>query len=85
MTSSHQFPHQNRAGWERAYSVGAWFFMPDRRNPSGDVRPGYLSRNGERVILQYCSGALTGLLHTLYQLDSDLATRWGALFSQAEA
>ncbi|MFJ1707471.1 hypothetical protein [Kitasatospora sp. NPDC088346] len=65
--------------------MGTWFFVPDRSNAIGDVRPGYLSRNGERVVLTYCSETLALLLGRIRQLEEEFAPRWGGLAAQAEA
>lgn len=59
-------------------SLGKWLFVPDRRNFAGDVRVGYLSCNGERVVLQHCSRLLADFLRTIRQLEEDFAARCGA-------
>lgn len=63
---------------ERATRLGKWLFVPDRRNPAGDVRTGYLSCNGERVVLRHCSRHLADFLRTIRQLEEDFASRCGA-------
>lgn len=72
MTLPHRLPK------EPATRLGEWFFVPDRRNPAGDVRIGYLSCNGERVVLHHCSSYLADFLRTLRQLEEDFARRCGA-------
>ncbi|GAA1233439.1 hypothetical protein GCM10009665_24650 [Kitasatospora nipponensis] len=59
-------------------SIGNWLFVPDRRNAAGDVRTGYLSRNGERVVLAHTSRLLADFLRRIRQLESDFAARLGA-------
>jgi hypothetical protein len=54
-------------------SLGRWLFVPDRRNPAGDVRCGYLARNGERVVLWHCSRLLADFLRTIRQLEEGFA------------
>lgn len=58
-------------------SLGKWLFVPDRRNIAGDVRVGYLSCNGERVVLQHCSRLLADFVRTIRQLEEDFAARCG--------
>ncbi|MFB7665011.1 hypothetical protein ACFC1R_13815 [Kitasatospora sp. NPDC056138] len=58
-------------------SLGKWLFVPDRRNFAGDVRTGYLSCNGERVVLQHCSRLLADFVRTIRQLEEDFAARCG--------
>ncbi|MFI6443889.1 hypothetical protein [Kitasatospora sp. NPDC050543] len=62
-----------------------WLFVPDRRNPAGDVRTGYLSGNGERVVLQHCSRLLADFLRTIRQIEEDFTARCGAEPAQAGA
>ncbi len=78
MTSMHQSPPQPSPGPDPLHGFGPWLFVPDSRNAQGDVRPGYLSRNGERVVLAYCSGILGDLLRTIRQLEDDVIARWDA-------
>lgn len=52
--------------------------MPDRGNAAGDVRNGYLSCNGERVVLRHCSRLLADFVRTIRQLEENFATRSGA-------
>ncbi|GAB2693713.1 hypothetical protein GCM10010442_09190 [Kitasatospora kifunensis] len=60
-------------------SVGKWLFVPDRRNAAGDVlRTGYLSCNGERVVLRHCSRLLADFLRTIRQIEENFAARIGA-------
>ncbi|MDH6117761.1 hypothetical protein [Kitasatospora sp. GAS204B] len=75
-------PHPDR---DPVTSVGTWLFVPDRQNPAGDVRTGYLSRNGERVVLPHSSGLLAAYLRKLRQLESDFAARIGSLAFPVEA
>ncbi|MFJ2862887.1 hypothetical protein [Kitasatospora sp. NPDC087314] len=65
--------------------LGTWLFVPDRRNAVGDVSTGYLSRNGERVVLSYTSRPLADLVRTISQLESDFATRIGSLLFSDES
>jgi hypothetical protein len=58
-------------------SLGKWLFVPDRRNPAGDVRIGHLSCNGERVTLQYCSGVLADFVRTIRQIEHAFLARCG--------
>ncbi|MDH6113865.1 hypothetical protein P3T36_002686 [Kitasatospora sp. MAP12-15] len=55
--------------------IGEWLFVPDSRNAAGDVRPGYLSRTGERVSLPHTSCLLADFLRKIHRLESDLAMR----------
>jgi hypothetical protein len=41
------------------------------------VRTGYLTCNGERVVLSHCSRLLADLLRTIHQLEEDFAERCG--------
>ncbi|MDH6703741.1 hypothetical protein P3T27_000422 [Kitasatospora sp. MAA19] len=65
--------------------LGTWLFVPDRRNAVGDVSTGYLSRNGERVVLSYTSRPLADLVRKISQLESDFATRIGSLLFSDES
>lgn len=58
-------------------NAGKWLFVPDRRNAAGDVRTGYLSCNGERVVLRHCSRLLAEFLRTLRQIEENFAARIG--------
>lgn len=51
--------------------------MPDRVNAVGDVRTGYLCRNGERVVLQHCSRLLADFVRTLRELEAGVTARLG--------
>ncbi|MFC9330838.1 hypothetical protein [Kitasatospora sp. NPDC057015] len=79
MTSMQQSPPQPSSRPDPLGDPGTWLFVPDSRNAQGEVRPGYLSRDGERVVLAYCSGILGDLLRTIRQLEDDVAARWDAL------
>ncbi|MGW2370920.1 MULTISPECIES: hypothetical protein [Kitasatospora] len=65
--------------------LGAWLFVPDRRNAVGDVSTGYLLRNGERVVLAHTSRPLADLVRKIGQLESDFAARIGALLFPDES
>ncbi|WP_371493831.1 hypothetical protein OG871_02155 [Kitasatospora sp. NBC_00374] len=64
---------------------GAWVFVPDSTNSLGEVQHGYLTCDGERVVLPYCSGVLADLLRTIRQLEGDIAHRWDSLPTPAGA
>ncbi|MFD5611358.1 hypothetical protein [Kitasatospora sp. NPDC127060] len=70
---------------EPVASLGAWLFVPDRRNAVGDVTTGYLSRNGERVVLAHTSRPLADFVRKISQLESDFAARIGSLLFPAES
>ncbi|MDH6107806.1 hypothetical protein P3T36_006418 [Kitasatospora sp. MAP12-15] len=72
-------PADDLAAWSREpiCSFGKWLFVPDRRNAAGDVRTGYLTCNGERVVLAHCSRLLADLLRTIRQLEQDFAAQCG--------
>ncbi|MFI6843990.1 hypothetical protein OG535_31745 [Kitasatospora sp. NBC_00085] len=55
-----------------------WLFVPDRPNVVGDLRIGYLSRNGERVVLKNCSRILAEFVRTIRQLEDDFVARSGS-------
>ncbi|MFH9349392.1 hypothetical protein [Kitasatospora sp. NPDC017646] len=65
--------------------LGTWLFVPDRRNAVGDVSTGYLSRNGERVVLSHTSRPLADLVRKISQLENDFAARIGALLFPEES
>ncbi|PYC68025.1 hypothetical protein C7C46_29665 [Streptomyces tateyamensis] len=65
-------------------SLGTWLFVPDRRNAAGDVHTGYLSRNGERVVLAHTSRLLADFMRKVRQLESDFAARLNLHTSSAE-
>jgi hypothetical protein len=56
--------------------LGRWLFVPDRMNAVGDVRVGYLSCNGERVVLLHCSDLLADLVRTIRQLEDAFAVHF---------
>jgi hypothetical protein len=79
-------PHASPApGREPVVPLGTWLFVPDRRNAVGDVSTGYLSRNGERVVLAHTSRPLAELVRRIRQVEIDFATRIGALLLQDES
>lgn len=47
-------------------------------NAAGDVNVGYLSRNGERVVLKHCSRLLADFVRTIRQLEGDFTARCGS-------
>lgn len=65
--------------------LGTWLFVPDRRNVVGDVSTGYLSRNGERVVLAHTSRPLADLVRKISQLESDFTARIGSLLFSDES
>ncbi|MGW2372972.1 MULTISPECIES: hypothetical protein [Kitasatospora] len=61
---------------DRICSAGDnWLFVPDRRNPAGDLQIGYLVKNGERVELTHCSRQLAELFRILRRLEFEFSTR----------
>lgn len=58
-------------------SLGKWLFVPDRSNFAGDVRTGYLSCNGERVVLQDCSRLLADFVRKIRRIEEDFIARCG--------
>ncbi|MFD5462060.1 hypothetical protein ACFWIQ_04400 [Kitasatospora sp. NPDC127059] len=46
---------------------------------------GYLSRNGERVVLAHTSRPLADFVRKISQLESDFAARIGSLLFPAES
>ncbi|MEU8512733.1 hypothetical protein AB0C76_14255 [Kitasatospora sp. NPDC048722] len=70
---------------EPVASLGMWLFVPDRRNVAGDVSTGYLSRNGERVVLSYTSRPLADFVRKIGQLESDFTARIGPLLFSDES
>jgi hypothetical protein len=60
---------------EPVTTVGSWLFVPDRRNHAGDVRIGYLARNGQRVVLRHTSRLLADFMRKIRQLEGDYTAR----------
>ncbi|MFE0462617.1 hypothetical protein ACFW1A_25510 [Kitasatospora sp. NPDC058965] len=60
---------------EPVTTVGGWLFVPDRRNPAGDVHTGYLACNGRRVVLRHTSRLLADFLRQIRQLEGEFTAR----------
>ncbi|MFF0434853.1 hypothetical protein ACFYU9_21775 [Streptomyces sp. NPDC004327] len=55
------------------WPAGGWLFVPDRRDATGEMRSGYLSRDGERVVLRHTSRLLADFLLRIRQLEEGFA------------
>jgi hypothetical protein len=58
--------------------LGRWLFVPDQEDADGEVCVGYLSCQGERVVLSHSSDLLADFVRRIQQLEDDFARRSGS-------